>query len=146
MSDSTVCIDASLAVALLIPERYSARALALWQTWIEGDLRILAPALLGYEVTSALYRKVLQNKIELKDGQAALERFLALGIESIHLPVLHIKASALAGQFERPNTYDAHYLAVADHFACPFWTADERLYNTVKDKLEWVKWIEEVNA
>ena len=46
MPDNAVCMDASLAVAMLIPERYSARALALWQTWIEGDLRILAPALL----------------------------------------------------------------------------------------------------
>jgi predicted nucleic acid-binding protein len=141
--DKTVCVDASLIVALLMPERYTQRALALWQAWIDNDLRILAPALLGYEVTSALYRKVLQGKIELHDGQAALEQFLALEIESVHLPELHIKASALARQFERPNTYDAHYLALADHFACPFWTADERLYNTVKSTFEWVKWVEE---
>jgi predicted nucleic acid-binding protein len=146
MVDRAVCVDASLIVALLMPERHTGQALTLWQAWIDDDLRILAPALLGYEVTSALYRKVLQGKIELKDGQAALEHFLALDVESIHLPELHVKASVLAGQFERPNTYDAHYLAVADHFACPLWTADERLYNTVKSKFEWIKWIEEIGT
>jgi len=142
--DRTVCVDASLIVALLMPERHTEQALALWQAWINDDLRIFAPALLGYEVTSALYRKVLQGKIEPHDGQAALEQFVALEIESVHLPELHSKASALAKQFERPNTYDAHYLALADHFACPFWTADERLYNTVKSEFEWVKWVEEL--
>jgi len=146
MPSEAVCVDASLVVALLIPERYTGRALTLWQTWIEDDLRILAPALLGYEVTSALYRKVLQNIIEREDSQLALERFVGLDIESIHLPALHAQASELTREFQRSNTYDAHYLAVANHFSCPFWTADERLYNTVKEKFKWAKWVEEVSA
>lgn len=138
-----VCVDASFIVAMLAPERYTTLATARWKAWIEDDFRILAPSLLGYEVTSALYRKVLQEQIEPKDGQAALEQFLAMDIESIHLPELHAKASNLAKQFNRPNTYDAHYLAMAEHLACPLWTADERLYNTVKEKFEWIKWVEE---
>ncbi len=127
-----ICIDASFIVALLTPERYTTSATTRWKAWIKDDFRILAPSLLGYEVTSALYCKVFQEKIEPKDGQAALEQFLAMDIESIHLPELHAKAGNLAKQFNRPNTYDAHYLALAEHLACPLWTADERLFNTVK--------------
>lgn len=139
-----VCIDASFIVALLTPERYTTSATARWKAWIKDDFRILAPSLLGYEVTSALYRKVLQEQIEPKDGKVALEQFLAMDIESIHLPELHAKAGNLAKQFNRPNTYDAHYLAMAEHLACPLWTADERLYNTVKEMFEWIKWVEEI--
>lgn len=138
-----VCVDASLIVSLLIPEAHTDQAMALWQAWIEDDLHVLAPSLLGYEVTSAIHRKVSEGRIEAQDGGAALEQFLAMHIETIHAPELHIKATALATQFERRNTYNAHYLAVADHFACPLWTADERLYNTVKGTLEWVRWVGE---
>jgi predicted nucleic acid-binding protein len=145
MMNPAVCVDASLIVALLMPERYTQPAMNLWKAWGENDIRLLAPALLGYEVTSALYRKVFQGKIELVDGQAALEQFLAMEIETFHLPELHPKASALARQFERSNTYDSHYLALAEHFACPLWTADERLYNTVKEKFKGIKWIEELD-
>lgn len=138
-----VCVDASFIVALLVAEKYTAPATALCKAWLDDDLCILAPALLGYEVTSALYRKVVQKAIELESSQSALRQFLAMDIESTHLPEIHVKATALAEQFNRPNTYDAHYLAVADHFACPLWTADERLFNTLKDKFQWIKWVEE---
>jgi predicted nucleic acid-binding protein len=94
-------------------------------------------------VTSAIYRNILQGKIASKDGQKALQQFLALDIRAVYLPELHRTASALAKQFKRPNTYDAHYLALADHLACPLWTADERLYNTVKEKFTLIRWVEE---
>jgi predicted nucleic acid-binding protein len=139
-----VCIDASAIVALLTTEKFTAPATARWKTWIEDDLRILAPALLGYEVTSAIYRKVFRTTIDPEDCQAILTQFIEMDIEYIHQPELHLKANALARQFNRPNTYDAHYLAVADHFSCPLWTADERLFNTVNGKFDWIKWIEEI--
>jgi len=142
MNDA-VCVDASLIVSLLLPERHTEKASALWQGWIDDDMHVLAPSLLGYEVTSAINRRVFDRSIEPEDGQAALEQFLAMYIETIHAPELHTKATALARQFERPNTHDAHYLAVADHFACPLWTADERLHDTVKGDLDWVRWVGE---
>ena len=139
-----VCVDAGAIVALLASEKYTVPVSARWKTWIEDDLRILAPALLGYEVTSALSRKVIRSAIDPQDCQAALQHFVEMDIEYIRLPELHLKANTLAKQFNRPSTYDAHYLAVADHFSCPLWTADERLFNTVKGKFEWIKWIEEI--
>lgn len=139
----TACVDASLIVAMLLPERYTEAATKLWETWINNDVQIVAPTLLSYEVTSAIYRKVLQGKITSQDGQAALQQFLAMDIQTLHLPELHHAASALATQFHRPNTYDAHYLALADHLAYPLWTADERLYNTVKERFALIRWVEE---
>jgi predicted nucleic acid-binding protein len=141
--DETVCVDASLIVALLMPERYTSQATHLWETWVSQDSRIVAPSLLGYEVTSALYRKAFQGVITPKDGQSALRQFVALNIEMLTLPELHFSATVLARQFNRPNTYDAYYLALSSHLDAPLWTADERLYNTVKDALPFVRWVEE---
>jgi len=37
--------------------------------------------------------------------------------------------------------YDASYLSLAKKNNIGFVTGDKRLYNAVKDKLKWVKWI-----
>jgi predicted nucleic acid-binding protein len=50
----------------------------------------------------------------------------------------------LAQQFGRPRAYDTAYLALAQINQCEFWTADEKLYNSVKEKVSWVHWIGEV--
>lgn len=140
--NADICVDASLIVALLLPELYTEAATNHWKTWMDKDDHIAAPSLLGYEVTNAIYRKVFQGKITPDEGQAALQHFLDLDIEFVYLPALHGKASELAKQFNRPNTYDAHYLALAYHLTCPLWTADERLYNVIKGKINWVEWVE----
>jgi predicted nucleic acid-binding protein len=141
--NKAVCVDASFVVALLTGEQYTTPATAHWKEWLDDDLKILAPTLFGYEVTSALYRKVLQKAIEPESGQEALRQFLAMDIESTYLPELHARATELAMQFKRPNTYDAHYLALAEYSSCPLWTADERLFNAVKGTFKWIRWIEE---
>ncbi len=138
---SQVCVDASLVVALLVFEDHSQNALALWEKWAREDRAIVAPFLLSYEVTSALYRKAIRGLISREDATRALHRFLEVDIEWIDPPSLSERATQLAYQFLRPNIYDACYLAVAEHLDCEFWTGDERLYNTVKDRLSYVRWV-----
>ena len=130
--NETMCVDASLVVALLLPERLTDMATTMWEAWVKQENRILAPSLMGYEVTSAIYRKVLQGTIAPLDGEAALHLFLALDIDLRYFPELHEVATQLAGKFKRPNTYDAHYMALAKYLSIPLWTTDERLYNSVK--------------
>ena len=48
---------------------------------------------------------------------------------------------SLATRFNRPTAYDAKYLALAEMMNCEFWTADERLFNAVRDELSWVRWL-----
>jgi predicted nucleic acid-binding protein len=36
---------------------------------------------------------------------------------------------------------DAHYLALAEQQNCEYWTADTRLWNTVRGKLSWIRWL-----
>jgi predicted nucleic acid-binding protein len=45
-------------------------------------------------------------------------------------------------RFALPSAYDdAHYLALAESRQCECWTADERLWDTVKNGLSWVHWV-----
>jgi predicted nucleic acid-binding protein len=63
---------------------------------------------------------------------------IALPIELLWPSGLHIRAWELARYFKRSAAYDMHYVALAEMSGCPFWTADERLYNAVKNELDWV--------
>jgi predicted nucleic acid-binding protein len=126
------CVDASFMLALLTPEALSQAALKEWETWIAEDDQPVAPLLMRYEVASALYRKALQKQISDADARAALAQFLKLDIEWIDLPGMPVRAMELAEQFQRPNTDDAQYLALAESLNCPLWTADERLCNVVQ--------------
>ncbi len=67
--------------------------------------------------------------------------FHLLGVRLLYPDGLHKRAWELAKQFNRPQTYDSHYLALAEIIGLEFWTGDERLYNTVKHRLSWVKWL-----
>ncbi len=40
-----------------------------------------------------------------------------------------------------PATYDAHYLALAEHLGCELWTDDQRLLRQVATSLPFVRWI-----
>jgi hypothetical protein len=41
---------------------------------------------------------------------------------------------------------DARYLALAERESCEYWTADERLWNSVRAQLGWVRWLGEYLA
>jgi len=56
-------------------------------------------------------------------------------------PGTHARALELAHRFGQPASYDAHYLALAERERCDVWTADERLWNAVREELPWVHWV-----
>ena len=138
---SQVCVDANLVVALLTLEHFSQPSWSLWQDWVENDFRIVAPRLMRYDVTSAIYRKELRNKISAEDAHRAIQEFIKIEFEFLDPPDLPERAYQLAKRFQRSNSYDAHYLALAEYLGCEFWTADERLYNASKDGFPNIHWV-----
>jgi predicted nucleic acid-binding protein len=98
---------------------------------------------LTYEVTHILYRETLRTSRTLDEAKQLLEELLNQGLV-LAMPqdaALSLRALELAQQFRLPATYDAHYLALAEREACDYWTADERLWNGVKQELAWVRWL-----
>lgn len=134
-----VCVDASLALKLVLLEDDSDRAEALWANWITQDITVIAPYLLAYEVSSVIRNKIYCGKITSEDGDLAFAKVHAQGIVLLHPKELAPTAWDLARQFNRPTAYDSQYLALAQILDCELWTADKRLYNAVHDTLPWVQ-------
>ena len=83
----------------------------------------------------------MKSKSTYEELLQGLENVFSIGV-SIRLSSLEavsIQAMQIAHQFNLLATYDAHYLALAHIEGCECWTADKRLWNVVKEKLTWVR-------
>ncbi len=142
-AEKMVVVDTSLALKWLIYENDSPLAQALLTQWATQGFVVLAPYLLMYEITNSIYKKVRRNEITFITALDALNVLTHTGIvfDSPTDKELSSRAIDFAQNYKLPATYDAHYLALAEREQCEFWTADERLYNSVKERLAWIRLI-----
>lgn len=121
-------VDANLTLALVLLTPYSTPAAQRVSAWKTAGEHLLAPALWGYEVASAL-RKSVAGQV-LTDGQAelALAELLALGVELVP-PDQELLSGGLrwAQRLGSFVAYDAAYMALAERYRCDLWTADRRM-------------------
>ncbi len=136
-----VVVDASLALKWVLEEPYSSQAEALLEAWSAAGVYPVAPTLLSYEAANVLHRRAARGGITAEDATRALNDLLHMGVRLEHDPSTVVRAFHLARQLGLPAAYDAQYLAVAEREGCECWTADERLWNAVKERLPWVRWI-----
>jgi predicted nucleic acid-binding protein len=140
---STVCVDASLIVRILLPAPHSDRALTQLESWQQQETQLTAPALLAFQVCSVLRRSVYLRAITPAQGEKSFAQFWRLPIHLSSRRALFPLAWRLAAELERPRTYDTTYLALARLLQCELWTADQKFYNAVKGKAAEVRWIGE---
>lgn len=133
-------LDASVVLKSYLPEEGSAQAQAIFKARALGHVGLLAPSLMPYEVTNALLVALRKQRIDRARAEEILREFMKLGIPTQELGGLEERAWALALEYQR-TAYDAAYLALAEHEELQLITGDKRLYNAVKGKLDWVKWV-----
>jgi predicted nucleic acid-binding protein len=143
MLTSLICVDANIIIRLVM-DPDDQEVWALWNAWFESGATIIAPALLYYEVTNAIYLQQRLNGFSAEAGAQALATAQALPVRLHAEAHLHAGAMLLAQRFALPATYAAHYLAMAEAFDAVLWTADRKLVKAVGDELPWVKLIESV--
>ena len=139
---NVVVVDASLALKWVLAESDSHSAVILLNQWTDEGISIIAPALFTYEVTNTLYRQVVAGKLAYEEAKQGLTDLFSIGVLlkfSLYEDI-STQAMEFAHQLNLPATYDAHYLALALHENCEYWTADKRLWNIVKGKFGWVRW------
>ena len=139
--NSQVCVDANLALKLVLVEKDSPKAQDLWATWVDASIEIVAPPLLAFEGTSVICNKMHRGLVPPEEAELMFKAFHLLGVRLLYPDGLHERAWELAKRFNRPQAYDSHYLALAEILGLELWTADERMYNMVKRELSWVKWL-----
>jgi len=141
-----VVVDASLAIKWVLKEPYAEEALALAVEWAAAGTRPSAPCLLLVEATNVLHRRAMLGHISLSQATQLLAVLLDMGIEIRESPQIHFRAMELARELQRPAVYDTHYLALADILGCDLWTADERFFNSVKERQPRIRWLGEFRA
>jgi len=144
MTDGMVIIDASIAIKAILPNPLQGHCRALVQTFVE--VQPVAPALWVYETTSAISKAVHFEQITENEGHQALEQVDALGVR-LFVPDSEQNRIAFDWtlRLKRASAYDSFYLALAQVLECEFWTADNRLFNALRDaRLDWLHWIEEL--
>jgi predicted nucleic acid-binding protein len=96
---------------------------------------------LRYEVVAVSRKAVYQGRVTSEEGLRARDRLLSYPIELYFDDDLLKRSYELATAYNRPTAYDAQYLALAERLECAFWTADERLFNAVKDRSSHIRWL-----
>lgn len=143
MSTDEVVVDASLALKWVQWEPYSDEASGLLENWQKQRRRLSAPILFAYEATNALAKRVTRGQLTIEFAKERLAALLENGPTLEQDVTVNLRALEIMHRFSLPSAYDAHYLALAEFRQCECWTADERLWNTVKHDLDWVHWIGE---
>ena len=134
-------IDASVVLKwYLLDEEYGQQALSILEQYVAGNLTLLAPTILPYEVLNALLVAERRQRIDEEVTEKAFSGFLELEINLLD-PFSHYPHILSLVRSFQGSIYDASYLSLAEKNRVNFVTGDKRLYNAVKDQLKWVKWI-----
>jgi predicted nucleic acid-binding protein len=131
-------IDASVILSAYFPDEAQTQAQALIRDHVLGRVELAAPTLLPYEVTNAVVQARRRGRITDEQGQNILAVFE--GLEIATRPVSWQQMLPLAVRYDR-SAYDAAYLALAEMAGEPLVTGDRRLYNAVREHVDWVQWV-----
>jgi len=137
------CIDANIAVKVVVKEYLSEKAKALISDALDAETRLIVPHFFDDEIYGAVRKKVYIGEITDREGDIAFEDLKGLPVQFMPTAYLCDRAWEIAKQFNLRWLYDAFYVALAEERSCPLWTADMELYRAVKDKLVFVKSLED---
>lgn len=141
-SAKAVVVDASVAVKWhLRDEDYAAESALLLQQYAQGEVELIAPTQINYEVASAISVATIGQapRLSLEQGREAIEEFLSLAIRTIAAPELILEAYPLVHQ-HGIALYDALYVALSLRLKTPLVNADRRLQQRA-GQLSNVVWI-----
>lgn len=136
---ASVTVDASYTLKMLLPNSLQSRLHKQMDVWKENDVRLYAPSLWRYEVTSTLAKLVHFREITEETSNRMLEMAFALDI-SIFAPDELLCRNALRWtyQLKRASAYDSFYVALAELLQGELWTVDRKLVRAVGQS--WIRY------
>jgi len=138
--DRKIIVDASIAVKWFNPsEDFGEIAARLFRSYKQGEFSFTVPEFFYYEVANGINKAIARKDITKEEGMEAIDTILGLEMEVYSLP--DVKSVYSFSQRCKRSIYDCFYLMLAQSLGIEFWTADEKLYNAVKDSIKSVKWI-----
>jgi predicted nucleic acid-binding protein len=107
------------------------RALALLDAYLEGQVHLVAPDLLPYEVANVLRYKPDWDAVRVAQ---VLDSLFALRLEFVPLSITTLHRAVDLAYTHNIAVYDAAFLALAEGSGAVFVTADEGLVRRTQDR------------
>jgi predicted nucleic acid-binding protein len=137
----TYVIDASVALKWHLDDEEAIKeARQLLSDYGDGKIAITAPKLMLVEVGNAFNVAVMRARLTEEVAFQDFQEIFELDIPLIEYTNFLISAWKFARAHNR-SVYDSVYVVTAQHLGCDFYTGDKRLYNALRGKFSWVKWI-----
>lgn len=127
---TSLVVDASVILKWFLDEDDTPLARALPQLGYE----LLAPSSLPLEVANGLWNAQRRERAEPEDAALAVELLRGLKVSLVPIEDVLSAGYGIAVAHDR-TVYDCLYVALALREGCQFVTADERLYNALRDAL-----------
>lgn len=134
-------IDASVALKWQFEdEEASNMAMVFLEDFIDGRIDLISPTLFPYEILNAINVAINRKRIKEEAGYKAIHYINSLGVELRSLDDLIGPVFNMARRYGL-SPYDCAYMVLAEKEKCEFFTGDKKLFNSMKNRLLWVKWI-----
>jgi len=135
--------DASIASKWhLRDEAYIDGAEDILQSYLSGQISLIAPDVMRYEVSSAIRKCVRTRHLTNEQARIAIAHFLSLRIPNIGDDDIIVMAFEFTVRFNC-SMYDGVYLALAEAIGCPLIDADDRLCGAINGRFRNELWIED---
>jgi predicted nucleic acid-binding protein len=121
-----LCLDACVALSMLLPEKDTDAALALREDFRNRIHDLVAPDSLPIEIAHALTRAERQGKIDAGSGQFLFDGFLD-ACPPLYPYFDYIDRAMQLSSKLRIGVFDCLYVALADELECQVVTSDQRL-------------------
>jgi predicted nucleic acid-binding protein len=128
-----IVVDASIVVKWFIEEKHSNKANIIREKYINGDIELIVPSLMYFEVLNALKYSKLFELSELDDAAESLEKY---GFNTVTIKKNLRKNMIKIAVDHKLSIYDASYLALSLGLGKIFCTADEKIINKLPERLK----------
>lgn len=126
-----IVADASALVEALIASTKAEKVAEA----LDGQ-QVHAPDLIGFEILSAIRRRVSAARLTPAGAIAAMRAYEDVEHNLELWPLLEVMTERSVALRDNVSSYDATYVALAEILICPLVTADARLGRAVDDLIE----------
>lgn len=128
-----IVVDASLIFRFLLPNPQQTSIREQMNRWLQTGVRLVAPSLWIYELTSAVAKSVQVGELAEEEGRRLIGLIHQFPIDLIAQDRdLGLAALAWSRRLRRANAYDSAYLALAEALPGELWTVDQKLVNAAR--------------
>lgn len=137
MADNLV-VDANVIAKLYLrDEQYIDKADLLFDRFQKGNVDLIAPQVITYEVPAAIKKGAARVRASEETWKDAIESFESLGLVVVDDSDAKYDATRLAMNYSI-GYYDALYMLLAEDLGCQLVTADDKLWRNLHGRVRYL--------